>query len=229
MFQRQCISWGVGDTQELGVSAVIAPVPILYKQKHQGRSSVTTGDSSGCSSVCHNYLVLARAKCRGTQRMDSSAQALLKKLGKRSYLLYLLQSHQESNKSWTPILWSPQLNPQTGRNKQEGQRSPTRSTFPSGNQQGYLKPWQNILLSSRNSVHMFMMRKQLYMQLPVIFTSPHHLAMPTCENVQTTFLLSFHVFTRSLLRSFLTRQHLPTVFGVLSICEEQIWGIIKTP
>lgn len=41
-FQRQCISWGVGYTQEPGVSAIIPSVPILYEQKPQARGLVTS-------------------------------------------------------------------------------------------------------------------------------------------------------------------------------------------
>lgn len=70
-----------------------------------------TGYSSGCSSVCHNYLVLARAKCRGTQRMDSSTQALQKELCRdlTSFTSYNHTNRATSHNTW--ILWSPQLNP----------------------------------------------------------------------------------------------------------------------
>lgn len=70
-----------------------------------------TGYSSGCSSVYHSYLVLARAQCRGTQRMDSSAQALQEKLC-RDLLSFTSYCHTKRATSHdTQILWSHQLNP----------------------------------------------------------------------------------------------------------------------
>lgn len=141
-----------------------------------------TAYSSGCSSVCHNYLVLARAKCRGTQRTDSSGQALQEELCRGSHLLYLPQSHQESNKSpyMDSLLPSAQPSEESGNKVEEGQRSPTRFTFPSGNQQGHLKPWQTLFYSPLGTLSICLWwgnssacSCQLFSFSPIIWQCPH--------------------------------------------------------
>lgn len=147
-------------------------------------------------------------------------------------------SHTERATSCdTPILWSPQLNPlrQMGTKQKRGreaQPDPLSQVETSKVISNPDKLYSTLLwelcpyvYDEETALH----AAANYFHLTSSFGNAH---MWDCAN--NLFTQYFHVFTGSLFRSFLIRHHwklhhLPTVFGVLSICEEQIRGIIKIP
>lgn len=75
---------------------------------------------------------------------------------------------------------SAQPSEESGNKVEEGQRSPTRTTFPSGNQQGHLKPWHTLFYSPLGTLSICLWwgnssacSCQLFSFSPIIWQCPH--------------------------------------------------------